>query len=116
MQISYPMLVCYNALIGADKTAEQIGFKAIIKYNKLDFYAFAAMQKPNEAGREHYMKREQIAKNIVADLRELAALTSDIDGAQRIAWTPTFKKATEWFAKKMQAAGAEVWTDAAGNS
>ena len=46
MQISYPMLVCYNALIGADKTAEQIGFKAIIKYNKLDFYAFAAMQKP----------------------------------------------------------------------
>lgn len=28
------------------------------------------------------MKREQIAKNIVADLRELAALTSDIDGAQ----------------------------------
>lgn len=74
------------------------------------------MQKPNEAGREHYMKREQIAKNIVADLRELAALTSDIDGAQRIAWTPTFKKATEWFAKKMQAAGAEVWTDAAGNS
>ena len=62
------------------------------------------------------MKREQIAKNIVADLKELAALTSDADGAQRIAWTPTFKKATEWFAKKMQAAGAEVWTDAAGNS
>ena len=56
------------------------------------------------------MKREQIAKNIVGDLKELAALTSDIDGAQRIAWTPTFKKATEWFAKKMQAAGAEVWT------
>lgn len=54
------------------------------------------------------MKREQIAKNIVADLKELAALTSDTDGAQRIAWTPTFKKATEWFAKKMQAAGAEV--------
>lgn len=110
------MLVCCNALIEADKTAEQITFKAIIKYNKLDFYVFAVMQKPNEAGREHYMKREQIANNIVADLKELAALTSDIDGAQRIAWTPTFKKATEWFAKKMQAAGAEVWTDAAGNS
>lgn len=62
------------------------------------------------------MKREQIAKNIVADLKELAALTSDIDGTQRIAWTLTFKKATEWFAQKMQAAGAEVWTDAAGNS
>ncbi len=116
MQISYPMLVCCNALIEADKTAEQFAFKAIIKYNKLVFYAFAVMQKPNEAGREHYMKREQIAKNIVADLKELAALTSDIDGAQRIAWTLTFKKATEWFAQKMQAAGAEVWTDAAGNS
>lgn len=110
------MLVCCNALIGADKTAEQIDFKAIIKYNKLDFYALAAMQKPNEAGREYYMKREQIAKNIVADLKELAALTADANGAHRIAWTPTFKKATEWFAQKMQAAGAEVWTDAAGNS
>lgn len=31
------------------------------------------------------MKREQIAKNIVADLKELAALTSDADGAQRVA-------------------------------
>ena len=41
------MLVCCNALIGADKTAEQIDFKSIIKYNKLDFYAFTAMQKPN---------------------------------------------------------------------
>ena len=28
------MLVFCNALTGADKTAEQIGFKAIIKYNK----------------------------------------------------------------------------------
>lgn len=54
------------------------------------------------------MKREQIAKNIVADLKELAALTSDADGAQRVAWTPTFKKATEWFTQKMQAAGADV--------
>lgn len=31
------------------------------------------------------MKREQIAKNIVADLKELATLTSDADGAHRIA-------------------------------
>lgn len=37
------MLVCCNALTGGDKTAEQIGFKAIIKYNKLDlgFYRYA---------------------------------------------------------------------------
>ena len=34
------MLVFCNSLTGADKTAEQIGFKAIIKYNKLAFCAF----------------------------------------------------------------------------
>lgn len=34
------MLVCCNTLIGADKTAEQISFKAIIKYNKLAFLGF----------------------------------------------------------------------------
>ena len=43
------------------------------------------MQEPNEAGKEHYMKREEIAQKIVADLKELAALTSDADGAQRVA-------------------------------
>lgn len=32
------MLICYNAFTGANKTAEQIGFKAIIKYNKLDLF------------------------------------------------------------------------------
>ena len=32
------MLVFCNALTGADKTAEHIGFKAIIKYNKLDLF------------------------------------------------------------------------------
>ena len=34
------MLVCCNTLIEADKTAEQISFKAIIKYNKLAFLRF----------------------------------------------------------------------------
>ena len=62
------------------------------------------------------MKREQIAKNIVADLKELAALTSDANGAQRIAWSPVYQQAAQWFQKKMQAAGAETWVDAAGNS
>ena len=87
------MLVFCNALTGADKTAEQIGFKAIIKYNKLDLFMLLPLCKSimkqegsrKGSGREHYMKREQIAKNIVADLKELAALTSDADGAQRVA-------------------------------
>ena len=62
------------------------------------------------------MQRELIAKKIISDLKELAALTSDTDGAQRIAWTPTYKKAADWFKEKMQAAGAQTWVDAAGNS
>ena len=62
------------------------------------------------------MQREVIAKNIVADLKELAALTSDAKGAQRVAWTPIYQKAAAWFKEKMQAAGAQVWVDAAGNS
>lgn len=39
------MLVCYNALIGADKKVEQICFKAIIKYNKLVFLRFCRYTK-----------------------------------------------------------------------
>lgn len=62
------------------------------------------------------MKRETIAKNIVADLKELAALTSDANGAQRVAWSEAHQKAGSWFKEKMQAAGAETWVDAAGNS
>lgn len=56
------------------------------------------------------------AKQVVADLRELAAMTSDEQGAQRVAWTPTWQKARDWFANKAREAGAEVTIDAAGNS
>jgi len=56
------------------------------------------------------------AKRVVADLRELAEMTSNECGAQRLAWTPTWQKARDWFADKARAAGAEVTVDAAGNS
>ncbi len=56
------------------------------------------------------------AKRVVADLRELAAMTSDELGAQRVAWTPTWQKARDWFAAKAREAGAEVTIDVAGNS
>jgi len=56
------------------------------------------------------------AKRVVADLRELAAMTSDEHGAQRVAWTPIWQKARDWFADKAKEAGAEVMVDAAGNS
>lgn len=56
------------------------------------------------------------AKRVIADLKDLAAMTSDENGAQRVAWTPTWQKAREWFAAKASEAGAEVTIDAAGNS
>jgi len=56
------------------------------------------------------------AKRVVADLRELAAMTSNELGAQRVAWTPTWQKARDWFASKAKDAGAEMTVDVAGNS
>lgn len=55
----------------------------------------------------------------IANLRELASLTSDANGAQRIAFTPTWLRARDWFAGKVAALPAE-WgvtrhRDAAGN-
>jgi N-carbamoyl-L-amino-acid hydrolase len=56
---------------------------------------------------------------VIANLRELAALTSDTSGAQRIAFTPTWQKARDWFATKLRGLPPE-WKitrhiDAAGN-
>jgi hydantoinase/carbamoylase family amidase len=59
---------------------------------------------------------QESAERVVADLRELAELTSDEKGAQRVAWTPVWQKARDWFAAKMTAEGAEVAVDSAGNS
>lgn len=56
------------------------------------------------------------AKRVVTDLRELAELTSDENGAQRVAWTPTWQKARDWFTSKAKEAGAEVTIDSAGNT
>jgi N-carbamoyl-L-amino-acid hydrolase len=52
---------------------------------------------------------------VIDDLRELAALTSDANGAQRVAWTPTWQQAREWLADKVSALGCRAETDAAGN-
>ena len=37
---------------------------------------------------------------VVADLRELKGLTGDDDGAQRVAWTDTWKAANDWFRER----------------
>lgn len=57
----------------------------------------------------------QGAKRVIEDLRELADLTADLNGAQRVAWTPVWQKARDWFRAKAEAMGAEVCRDAAGN-
>ena len=61
------------------------------------------------------MDRSQNAHQLIADLRELAALTGTESGAQRIAWGPVWRQAREWFAAKVRALGLETRTDAAGN-
>lgn len=55
------------------------------------------------------------AKRVVQDLKELAALTADQNGAQRVAWTPMWQKARDWFKDQAEAIGAQVVRDAAGN-
>jgi N-carbamoyl-L-amino-acid hydrolase len=56
------------------------------------------------------------AKAAVALLRELRALTADEHGAQRLAWTPPWLKAREWFQSKLIGLPVEHHYDAAGNS
>ena len=49
-------------------------------------------------------------------LKELRALTADERGAQRLAWSPTWLKAREWFQSKLAGLPVEHHYDAAGNS
>lgn len=51
----------------------------------------------------------------IAELKELRALTSDENGAQRVAWTDTWVKAREWFTAKLRDLPVERHYDAAGN-
>ena len=51
----------------------------------------------------------------VAELRELRQLTGDENGAQRVAWTDTWKRAQEWMSSKLDGTGAVESFDAAGN-
>ena len=56
------------------------------------------------------------ARDVIADLRALAALTSDAHGAQRVAWTPTWREARRWLAERSADDGLHIDTDAAGNT
>jgi hydantoinase/carbamoylase family amidase len=54
-------------------------------------------------------------KRTVAELKELRALTGDENGAQRVAFTPTWVKARSWLRQKLEGLPVEVHTDATGN-
>ena len=55
-------------------------------------------------------------KRTIAELKELRSLTADENGAQRVAFTPTWTKARSWLRSKFeQIDGIELHNDAAGN-
>jgi N-carbamoyl-L-amino-acid hydrolase len=54
-------------------------------------------------------------KRVIDNLNELRALTGDANGAQRVAWTPVWLKARQWFLAKLQDLPVEHHLDAAGN-
>ena len=51
----------------------------------------------------------------MAELRELQELTSDENGAQRVAWTDTWVRAREWFTDKLSGLPLELAEDEAAN-
>ncbi len=54
-------------------------------------------------------------QNVIRDLNELRALTGDENGAQRLAWTPIWAKARDWYKAKLAELPVQVETDDAGN-
>jgi N-carbamoyl-L-amino-acid hydrolase len=56
------------------------------------------------------------SSRVIADLRQLRALTSDGQGgAQRVAWGPVWRTARQWFQDKVKELGLETERDGAGN-
>lgn len=55
------------------------------------------------------------ARDVIAQLRDLAARTSDAHGAQRVAWGPVWQDARAWFDAELAKDGLSAEMDAAGN-
>ncbi|MSO52502.1 MAG: hypothetical protein CK533_01165 [Acidobacterium sp.] len=54
------------------------------------------------------------ARDVISNLRELAALTATADGAQRLAWGPVWREARQWFNGKLATLGITPEIAAAG--
>jgi len=61
------------------------------------------------------MAHELNPQRTISELQELRALTGDDQGAQRVAWTPTWQKARAWFENKLTELPLTTQRDAAGN-
>ena len=61
------------------------------------------------------MKNALDPQRTIAELKELRALTADENGAQRVAFTPTWVATRKWLREKMSALPVEVEQDPAGN-
>jgi N-carbamoyl-L-amino-acid hydrolase len=55
-------------------------------------------------------------RRTISELKELRALTADENGAQRVAFTPTWLKAREFLRSKVAGLPLEIHNDAAGNT
>src|SRR5688572_25729806 len=55
-------------------------------------------------------------RDVIADLRALAARTSDAQGAQRVAWGPVWRDARRWLDAVLARGGLRAEADRAGNN
>ena len=55
-------------------------------------------------------------RDVIANLRALAARTSDAHGAQRVAWGPVWREARQWLDERLTTDGLHAERDAAGNN
>lgn len=62
------------------------------------------------------MTLAESADRVIADLKELAELTSTPEGAQRVAWGPVWHQARDWFEAKVKGLGLTMERDSAGNA
>lgn len=62
------------------------------------------------------MTLSESADRVIAELKELAELTSTPEGAQRVAWGPVWRKARDWFESKIKNLGLSMERDSAGNA
>src|SRR6185295_2666384 len=56
------------------------------------------------------------ARDVITNLRSLAARTSDAHGAQRVAWGPVWRDARSWLGDLLAEEGLRAESDAAGNN